>query len=268
MAAAVLLHVYDVTNSASGNTNAAIVHLNRLMRDGVGLGGVFHGGIEVYGEEWSFGYCERGTGVFCTVPTKNPMYSFRETVPLGMTALTQAKVKEIVTALSVDWQGCTYDLLARNCNHFCNELCEKLGVAPIPAWVNRLANGADATLDMVGTAVDTVKQLSSEVSSGFQSMCVWLRDAIAQPAAPALPSNSAHELPPLAADGSSMTRSHSSPQLVSRSDSIVSARPSRLQHAGSARVQVHHHDDGMNGQMQHVDENHQHEESRWRTKEL
>jgi hypothetical protein len=45
--AEVLLHVYDVTNSLNVKANTAIVQLNKLMRDGMGVGGIFHGAIQV-----------------------------------------------------------------------------------------------------------------------------------------------------------------------------------------------------------------------------
>lgn len=44
---AVLLHVYDVTNAASPAINATVSGLNRLTKDVLGLGGVFHGGASV-----------------------------------------------------------------------------------------------------------------------------------------------------------------------------------------------------------------------------
>lgn len=34
--------------------------------------------------------------------------------------------------LSREWAGNSYDLLAKNCNHFCDEFCEKLGVQKLP----------------------------------------------------------------------------------------------------------------------------------------
>ena len=40
----VLLHVYDVTNASSNAINATVSGLNRLTKDVLGLGGVFHGG--------------------------------------------------------------------------------------------------------------------------------------------------------------------------------------------------------------------------------
>ena len=40
----VLLHVYDVTNASSDAINATVAGLNKLTKDFLGLGGVFHGG--------------------------------------------------------------------------------------------------------------------------------------------------------------------------------------------------------------------------------
>ena len=45
--AEVTLHVYDVTNSGNVRANTAIMNLNKVMRGGIGLGGIFHGAVEV-----------------------------------------------------------------------------------------------------------------------------------------------------------------------------------------------------------------------------
>lgn len=45
----VILHVYDVTNSVNVRANSAILGLNRFMRGGIGIGGIFHGAVEVIG---------------------------------------------------------------------------------------------------------------------------------------------------------------------------------------------------------------------------
>lgn len=73
----VVLHVYDVTNTPSDNTNTAIKSFNSVTRDVMGVGGVFHGGVEINGAEWSYGFCEEGTGVYICEPKKNPMYTYR-----------------------------------------------------------------------------------------------------------------------------------------------------------------------------------------------
>lgn len=44
----VILHIYDVTNSGSDKTNNTIVHINKIFKDGIGLGGIFHSAVQVF----------------------------------------------------------------------------------------------------------------------------------------------------------------------------------------------------------------------------
>ena len=49
-----------------------------------------------------------------------------------------------IEGLQDEWQGWTYDLLSRNCNHFCEALVEILGVGPLPGACDerrRVRNG-------------------------------------------------------------------------------------------------------------------------------
>ena len=43
----VKLHVYDVTNSGSDKTNSTILQINKIFKDGIGLGGIFHSAVQV-----------------------------------------------------------------------------------------------------------------------------------------------------------------------------------------------------------------------------
>lgn len=69
-----------------------IMRINNVTRD-IGWGGVFHGAIEVYGQEWSFGYCEPGSGVYACAAKKNVMYSYRESVYLGTCSMSKDAVR-------------------------------------------------------------------------------------------------------------------------------------------------------------------------------
>lgn len=161
---AVVVHVYDVTNSDSEKTNSTILHINKIFKDGIGLGGIFHSAVQVYGaEEWSFGFCEYGSGVFSCPPTKNPMYTFRESIVLGETDCTNSRVNQILRELSREWPGCSYDLLSKNCNHFCNDFCERLGVQKLPAWVNRFANAGDTALEVAENTAIRLRQAKDEI---------------------------------------------------------------------------------------------------------
>lgn len=165
----VTLHVYDITNTQYEAANASIQGLNRFTKDILGAGGIFHGAVEVNGDEWSFGYCDRGSGVYCCRPRGNTGYTYRESIPLGVTALSPARVRNILGALQAAWQGHEYDLLARNCNHFCEAFAEMLGVGSLPAWVNRFASQADATVAAVNYASEQTQKFAEDVGNGLSS---------------------------------------------------------------------------------------------------
>ena len=77
----VLLHVYDLNVEGfeySDQANRTILKSNAFMRDVLGFGGAFHAAVEIFGSEYSFGYCPFGSGVFACEPRKNECYSFRE----------------------------------------------------------------------------------------------------------------------------------------------------------------------------------------------
>ncbi|KAG6409870.1 hypothetical protein SASPL_127912 [Salvia splendens] len=217
----VILHVYDVTNSGSDKTNNTIMQINKIFKDGIGLGGIFHSAVQVlhshsascvnlcgflvlilsivlvvwanavlgnqnmselsydyaivtefsiarqvYGdEEWSFGFCEQGTGVFHCPSMQNPMYTYRESIKLGQTTNSVSKINQILSELSREWPGESYDLLAKNCNHFCDELCERLGVSKLPdsGWVNRFANAGDTAVEIAGNTAYRFRQAKTEI---------------------------------------------------------------------------------------------------------
>ncbi|KAK3128175.1 hypothetical protein QOZ80_6BG0457930 [Eleusine coracana subsp. coracana] len=172
MSQEVVAHVYDVANAG---TDATVVHINRFFKDAIGLGGIFHTAIQVYGdEEWSFGYCERGTGVFSCPPCKNPMYTFRESIVLGKTSCSIFTVNQILQELRWEWPGSSYELLSRNCNHFSNTFCEKLDCPKLPGWINRFANAGDAALDVAETTAVKLKQAKKEIVTACKAASTFL----------------------------------------------------------------------------------------------
>nr|GEU61709.1 hypothetical protein [Tanacetum cinerariifolium] len=76
--------------------------------------GIFHSGVEVHGVEYAFGAHDYPTsGVF--------------------------EVREFMEHHAGSYNGDTYHLIVKNCNHFCNDICQKLTGNTIPKWVNRMA---------------------------------------------------------------------------------------------------------------------------------
>lgn len=126
----VTVHIYDL--------GPVCVDLNALGR-AVGTG-AFHAGVEVYGAEYSF-----SPGGVCHFPPRGcPHHIYREPIQMGRTRMSKRDVDNLIGKLVREWPGIRYDILERNCCHFSNELCNRLGVGSLPYWVTSLADaGAD-----------------------------------------------------------------------------------------------------------------------------
>mmetsp|Transcript_97943 Transcript_97943/g.204300 ORF Transcript_97943/g.204300 Transcript_97943/m.204300 type:complete len:237 (+) Transcript_97943:85-795(+) len=144
---AVVLNVYDM--GTFGGTQL----LNKLL---LPFGtGAFHCGVEVYGTEWSYSEILQPeyrdyTGVFCCLPRRCEGHIYQQSIAMGKTNKSEAEVKRILQRLERDWIVSDYDLLRRNCCHFCNEFCERLHVGSVPNWVMSLA-GAGASVAAGGS---------------------------------------------------------------------------------------------------------------------
>ncbi|XP_016433436.1 deSI-like protein At4g17486 isoform X4 [Nicotiana tabacum] len=102
--------------------------------------GVFHSGIEVHGLEYGYGAHDYPTsGVFEVEPRSCPGFVFRRAVLLGSTDMSRSEVRSFMEHISEKYHGDSYHLIAKNCNHFADEVCSRLTGKPIPGWVNRLA---------------------------------------------------------------------------------------------------------------------------------
>ena len=102
------------------------------------------------------------------------MYTFRESFVLGKTSCSPRTVNQIARELSREWPGASYELLSRNCNHFCNEFCDKLGVPKLPGWVNRFANAGDAALEAAETTAEKLKQAKKEIFTACKAASTYL----------------------------------------------------------------------------------------------
>ncbi|XP_004511719.1 deSI-like protein At4g17486 isoform X1 [Cicer arietinum] len=131
---------------SSGNKTRSMVYLNVYDLTPINnylylFGfGIFHSGIEVHDMEYGFGAHEYPTsGVFEVEPRSCPGFIFRRSVLLGSTDMSLSEFRSFMERLSAKYHGDTYHLIAKNCNHFTDEVCQQLTGNPIPGWVNRLA---------------------------------------------------------------------------------------------------------------------------------
>ncbi|KAJ4718606.1 DeSI-like protein [Melia azedarach] len=102
--------------------------------------GVYHSGVQVHGVEYAFGAHEYPTtGIFEGEPKQCEGFTFRKQILIGKTDKGPAQVRAVMEDLAEDYKGNAYNLISKNCNHFCNDACIRLTGNPIPSWVNRLA---------------------------------------------------------------------------------------------------------------------------------
>lgn len=94
----------------------------------------------VHGIEYAFGAHEyTSTGIFEGEPKQCEGFTFRKSILIGKTDLGPLEVRATMEQLAENYKGSAYNLITKNCNHFCDEICINLTGNPIPSWVNRLA---------------------------------------------------------------------------------------------------------------------------------
>ncbi|KAL0407608.1 UNVERIFIED_CONTAM: DeSI-like protein [Sesamum radiatum] len=102
--------------------------------------GIYHSGVQVHGIEYAFGAHEHSTtGIFEVEPKHCPGFTFRKSILIGRTDLGPKELRAFIEKLAEEYSGNTYNLITKNCNHFCNDVCLRLAGKTIPRWVNRLA---------------------------------------------------------------------------------------------------------------------------------
>lgn len=159
----VTLNIYDI------GTNGEVAALNRVLRP---LGtGAFHCGVEVFGLEWSYGDFPTGTGLFSCDPRSCGGQSYCESVPLGNTRVLCTEMQMVLKRLEHRWKGKDYDILKRNCCHFCREFCQLLAVRDVPHWVMNLAIAGAAVADAEAEFHNKRRSLSRGIASRLSLLC-------------------------------------------------------------------------------------------------
>ncbi|CAE7641716.1 desi2 [Symbiodinium pilosum] len=156
----VILNVYDVSG------HPVLKNANKLFR---ALGaGAYHAAVEINGEEWSYGFTDEGTGVFTCGPRECEAHSFRESIPIGATTLSQEEVTAALDALVQTWQGPEYDILRHNCCHYSNAMLRALGLPEAPSWVTRSAAHAAAVVTPLEETIAEGKMARGGENDGYK----------------------------------------------------------------------------------------------------
>ncbi|KAJ8527925.1 hypothetical protein K7X08_015376 [Anisodus acutangulus] len=101
------------------------------------------------------------SGVFEVEPKSCPGFIYRCSVPLGHIKMPPSEFQAFLENVASEYHGDTYHLISKNCNHFTDDIAQRLTGKGIPGWVNRLARvGAFCScLLPESLQVTTVKQL-------------------------------------------------------------------------------------------------------------
>eukprot|EP00928_Gymnodinium_smaydae_P013528 TRINITY_DN14932_c0_g2_i1.p1 TRINITY_DN14932_c0_g2~~TRINITY_DN14932_c0_g2_i1.p1 ORF type:complete len:159 (+),score=27.45 TRINITY_DN14932_c0_g2_i1:382-858(+) len=114
-------------------------------------------------QEWSFGWNEEGTGLFCCEPKCCEEHAHSMSLPMGRTLLQPPEVLALVGRLAREWQGSDYDLLHCNCCHFSDEFLRRLGLPGVPSWVTNLARAGAAIDDCIRRGSSRLETASAAV---------------------------------------------------------------------------------------------------------
>ncbi|TGO54887.1 hypothetical protein BCON_0100g00070 [Botryotinia convoluta] len=104
---------------------------------------LLHSGIVINGREYAFGGHDKkgNTGVYWQTPrVEPPGGTFRCEIVQGFTFSPQVEIDAVIKEASAIFQGTSYNLLTRNCNHFTAYMCERLTGQSGPPWLNRAAS--------------------------------------------------------------------------------------------------------------------------------
>jgi len=167
----VTLHVYDIGCGDGDRT------LNCILGTILGAG-AFHCGVEVHGCEWSYGEVMGArpdddppvSGVSECKPQQAYRHTYGRSVEMGSTHASPREVLSLLRLLMGEWPAHHYNIVSRNCCHFCDEFCHRLLVGGIPAWVNKLASKGQG----VETSLFEVSDLlccEAMLAEGPDSLC-------------------------------------------------------------------------------------------------
>jgi len=134
--AAVTLHIYDVSPN--------LMEVNQALFQIMG-GGVFHAGVELFGQEWSYrNQRTAGTGIYNHKPLNAPGALHCMSLSMGMTEMSEETFYLFLQSFAQEWPTSDYHFLRNNCCHFSKALCVSLGCGSnFPDWLMTLADTGD-----------------------------------------------------------------------------------------------------------------------------
>jgi len=102
----VVVHAYDLLGKRTGALSCVAKTLNAVST----RFGMFHTGVEVFGQEWYFGARTDGGyhGMNPMMPRQHPHHRYAMSVVLGETALSREAFEELVPLMRMKWPSWSY----------------------------------------------------------------------------------------------------------------------------------------------------------------
>ncbi|KAF2266918.1 DUF862-domain-containing protein [Lojkania enalia] len=128
----IIVHVYDLL--PPGKVSSILWAIGSSL---------LHSGVVINDKEYAYGGHDqpRATGVYWTKPgLEPPGGTFKQAILHGFSFRPEEELRAIIHEVSEQFQGTSYNLLTKNCNHFTSYLCERLTGRPAPSWLNRAAS--------------------------------------------------------------------------------------------------------------------------------
>ena len=123
--AAVTLHVYDLSGGLAAALGPALL--------GKAVGGVWHTGVVVFGEEYFF-----GDGICSAAAGRTHFGRPSEVLQMGETFVPRDVLQEWVEASRAEFSRESYSLLKNNCNNFSDAMLQFLVGGGVPAHIKEL----------------------------------------------------------------------------------------------------------------------------------
>eukprot|EP00931_Biecheleriopsis_adriatica_P085341 TRINITY_DN5970_c0_g1_i1.p1 TRINITY_DN5970_c0_g1~~TRINITY_DN5970_c0_g1_i1.p1 ORF type:complete len:220 (+),score=31.91 TRINITY_DN5970_c0_g1_i1:127-786(+) len=141
------------------------VRPNQIASDILLVGGAYHAGLEVHGQEWSYGV----EGITRMRPRKHSVHIYRQSVLIGFTSQSEEQVAQFMAeTMAYAWVSQDYNMFTHNCCNFTDAACRHLVGRAMPGWIDRFARVASSATSFADSIASTVA--SSSISGGFEEV--------------------------------------------------------------------------------------------------
>ena len=102
-------------------------------------------------------------------------HTYKEAIPLGTTTVNPQRLRVILKSLESRWSGKDYEILRKNCTHFCQAFAIELGLPEdvLPPYVTRLSYVGEQVDDASRIVAERATMVADKVSQGVNGVSEW-----------------------------------------------------------------------------------------------